>query len=130
MKTVWLVDDDEEMSTAISLLLKLLDYKSRSFLDAPSAVEALMNGERPDLVMVDLNMPYVSGQDFLQLVRSRPEFKQLPILMISSEFSDLQVHTLLEQGADGYITKPATLDELEQAIKQVFEKRAGAATAA
>lgn len=123
MKSAWLVDDDEEMATAVGLMFKLLGYRTQSFLDAPSAAAALLGDQRPDLVLLDINMPQVSGKDFLEFVRQRKEFDSLPILMLSSEFSDTRINELLQLGADGYVTKPVSMDELEAAIKRSSEKR-------
>jgi DNA-binding response OmpR family regulator len=123
MKTAWLIDDDEEMSTAVSLMLKLLDYSTRSFLDAPTAANTLLDGEKPDLILLDLNMPQVSGKDFLEFVRRKPEFNSLPILMLSSEFADVEVHSLLNLGADAYVTKPVTIEELGRALAQAVQNR-------
>jgi len=126
MKLAWLVDDDEEMAIAVSLMVKMLGYSTRSFLTAPDAARALLNGERPELILLDLNMPQVSGKDFLEFVRLRAEFDHLPIVMVSSEFADKQVDELLSLGADGYIFKPVSMDELEAAIEEAVSKRAQA----
>ncbi len=123
MKTAWLVDDDEEMAIAVGLMFKLLGYTTQSFLDAPSAASALLGGRRPDLILLDINMPEVSGKDFLEFVRARPEFERLPILMLSSEFADVQIAEFLNLGADGYVTKPVSLDELESAVNGALENR-------
>lgn len=123
MKTAWLVDDDEEMATAVGLMFKLLGYSTRSFLNAPSAANALLGGLRPDLILLDINMPQVSGKDFLEFVRRRPEFNQLPVLMLSSEFADVQIAEFLKLGADGYVTKPVSLEELESAVDRALENR-------
>ncbi len=123
MKTAWLVDDDEEMVTAVALMFKLLGYSTQSFLDAPSAANALLGGRRPDLILLDINMPEVGGKDFLEFVRGRPEFERLPVLMLSSEFADVQIAEFLKLGADGYVTKPVSLDELESAVNRALENR-------
>lgn len=122
MKQIWIVDDDEEMTNAIRLLLKLLDYQTTSFLNAPSAGRALLSGKRPDLILLDINMPDVSGLDLLKFLRSRSEWKNLPIVMLSSQADDVTVDRALEMGADGYVLKPATIEELEQALHAAFEK--------
>ncbi len=121
MKIAWLVDDDEEMATAVGLMCKLLDFKVRSFLDAPSAARALLDEAAPDLILLDINMPQVSGKDFLEFVRQRPEFKGLPVVMLSSEFADVQIDELLKLGADGYVTKPVSMDELEAAVGKALD---------
>ena len=57
MKEIWFVDDDEEMIAAIRLMLKLLDCETVAFFNARSTVQALMDGRRPDLILLDINMP-------------------------------------------------------------------------
>jgi DNA-binding response OmpR family regulator len=123
MKQVWIVDDDQEMSHAMSMMLELLDFQSTTFLNARSAAQTLLTGERPDLLVLDINMPEVSGLDLLEFLRRRPEWKDLPVVMLSSEAADVTVDEALELGADGYVMKPVTLEELEQAIDTAFQKR-------
>lgn len=123
MKTIWYVDDDGEMIQAVKLLLQLLHYKTRSFSDARLAAKALLAGERPDILMLDINMPGVSGIDLLEFVRRRPEWSSLPIVMLSSEAADLQVDTALDLGADAYVFKPVTLEELGEALETAQKKR-------
>ncbi|MFC1995974.1 response regulator [Chloroflexota bacterium] len=123
MKTLWYVDDDAEMIQAVKLMLKLLDYETRAFFDARKAARKLLAGERPDVLLLDINMPQVSGLDMLEFVRRRDQWKDLPIIMLSSEAADLQVDTAKELGADAYIFKPVTIDELENALKKAEAKR-------
>ncbi len=122
MREVWIVDDDEEMTRAIQLMLRLLDCEATGFLNARSTAQSLLSGKTPDLLIVDIHMPEVSGLDLLEFLRRRPEWKDLPILMLSSEAADVTIDRAMELGADGYICKPVTLDELEQAIHTAFQK--------
>lgn len=122
MRQVWIVDDDEEMSRAVGLMLKLLDCEVTSFLNARSAAQALLAGKRPEVLILDINMPEVSGLDLLEFLRRRKEWKSLPIFMLSTEAADVTVDRALQLGANGYVTKPVTLEELERVIQQVFGK--------
>lgn len=122
MKTVWFVDDDVEMSHAISLILGLLDFKMRAFRDARSAVRALKQGDRPDVLILDISMPEVTGVDLLEYIRKSMCVTDLPILMLSSEANDAQVDQAIELGADGFVAKPVTIDELEAAIENVLQQ--------
>jgi len=121
MQTVWLVDDDLEMITAVQLMLKLLHYESRYFLSARLAAQALMGGERPGALILDVSMTEVSGIDFLEFLRHRSEWKSLPVVMLSSEAADVQVDVALGKGADAYVTKPVSIEELEDALKKAFQ---------
>jgi CheY-like chemotaxis protein len=124
MKQIWVIDDDEEMGRAIGLMLKLLDCETTLFLSARPAVQALLSGKRPDLMIVDINMPEVSGLDLIEFLRRRPEWKDMPIVMLSSEAADTMIDKALTHGADAYITKPVTLEELEEAMQVAFSKHA------
>jgi two-component system alkaline phosphatase synthesis response regulator PhoP len=123
MKTAWCVDDDQEMVEAVKLMLRLLEYETRSFYNARNAAKALLAGERPDLIILDINMPQVSGMDMLEFIRRRPEWERLPVVMLSSEATDVQVDEAMQRGADAYVFKPVSLDDLEVAINSALEKR-------
>ncbi len=125
MKQIWIVDDDEEMARAITLMLKLLDCQTRHFLNARFASKELLTGKKPDLLILDINMPEVTGIMMLEFVRHRPEWKHLPIIMLSSEATDVQIDEALRLGADAYITKPVSLDELEAAMQNAITKHGG-----
>jgi len=120
MKQVWIVDDDEEMGRAISLMFKLLDCETKYFLHSRPAAQALLAGSRPDLLILDINMPEVSGLDMLEFLRRRREFVNLPVVMLSSEAADVMVDKAMQLGADGYVMKPVTIDELEKVMEQAF----------
>ncbi|MBT3313084.1 MAG: response regulator [Anaerolineae bacterium] len=123
MKTIWLVDDDEEMLSAMGLMLNMLDFETRFFMRARPAAEALLAGEKPDALLLDINMPEVSGLDMLEFVRRRATWKNLPVIMLSTEAADVTVDQAFALGADGYVTKPVMIDELEAEIKQAMKKR-------
>jgi two-component system chemotaxis response regulator CheY len=122
MKTVWIVDDDEEMGSAVALMLKLLDCTSKHYMNARMGAQALMAGPVPDLMILDINMPEVTGLDLLEFIRRRKEWKDLPVIMLSSEAADVTVDRAMQIGADGYVMKPVTLEELERAMAQAFYK--------
>ena len=123
MKEIWFVDDDEEMIGAIRLMLKLLDCETVAFFNARSTVQALMDGRRPDLILLDINMPEVTGLDLLEFLRREQKTRSLPVVMISTEASDVMVDRASELGADAYVSKPVTLEELDRAMKEAFQKR-------
>ena len=122
MRQVWIVDDDQEMANAMCLMLELLDCQTTVYLNARSAAQTLLSGKRPDLMVLDINMPEVSGLDLLEFLRRRSEWKNLPIIMLSSEAADVTVDKALALGADGYVMKPVTIDELENVINEAFQK--------
>ena len=122
MRNIWVVDDDEEMSTAVGLMLKMLDCHVTTFHNVRSAAQKFAAGKQPDLLILDINMPEVSGLDMVEFLRRRPQSKNLPIIMLSSEATDMIVDQALELGADSYMMKPVTIEELEKAMATAFHK--------
>ena len=125
MRNVWVVDDDEEMNRAIGLMLRMLDCEVKSFITARSAAQILLTGKTPQVLFLDINMTEVSGLDMLEFLRRRPVWRELPIIMLSSESADSTVDKALALGADAYIMKPVTIQELDRAMTTVFDKLSG-----
>lgn len=123
MKRIWVVDDDEEMLRAVKLMLAVLDYEAVTFFSARSVGKSLLGGERPDLMILDINMPEVTGLDLLEFLRRHPITKNLPVVMLSTESSDVMIDRANALGADAYVSKPVLLEELERAMKTAFDKR-------
>lgn len=121
MRDVWIVDDDQEMNHAIGLMLKLLDCEVRSFYSARPAAQTLLTGKTPDMLILDISLPEVSGLDLLEFLRRRKEWKSLPIVMLSSEAADTMIEKALRLGADTYLVKPVTLEELDKAMTTAFQ---------
>ena len=112
----WIVDDDDEMQQAIKLMLQILEFDVETFREARAAVSELMAGRRPDIFVLDIKMPEVSGLDMLEFLRIREELRSIPVVMLSTESADSQVDEAMELGADAYIFKPVSLEELERVI--------------
>jgi CheY-like chemotaxis protein len=122
MRDVWVVDDDEEMSRAVGLMLELLDCKVTAYNSVRLAVQTLVAGTKPDLIVLDVNMPEISGLDMVEFLRRRPASRDLPIIILSSEATDSIADEALALGADAYVTKPVSVEELEKAMATAFYK--------
>jgi CheY-like chemotaxis protein len=122
MREIWVVDDDEEMSRAVGLMLEVLDCKVTVFNHVRGAAQMFVAGKGPDLIILDVNMPEVSGLDMVEFLRRRPASTNLPIVMLSSESDDAIVDQALALGADSYVMKPVTIEELEKAMAKAFYK--------
>ncbi len=116
MAHVWIIDDNAEMAHAVRLMVELLGHTGEVFTSAADAEQALLERTPPQIILLDLNMPTVSGDEFLQSVRRRNEFADIRIVMLTSEFAESERERLLSLGADNYLTKPIDLDDLEKAL--------------
>jgi CheY-like chemotaxis protein len=79
-------------------------------------------GRIPDLILLDVNMPEISGLDMIEFLRRRPQTQDLPIVMLSSEATESIIDRAMELGADSYITKPVSVEELDKAMATAFYK--------
>jgi two-component system phosphate regulon response regulator PhoB len=91
---------------------------------APGGVEALeaIAHERPDLVVLDLMLPGISGQDILAEIRRRPETADVPVLILTARRDEVDRVQGLELGADDYITKPFSPQELVLRVAAVLRR--------
>jgi DNA-binding response OmpR family regulator len=123
LKVAWAIDDDAEMGYIIRLMLKAMGFEARSFLHPREAVQLMIHDSTPDLIILDMNMPGVTGIDVLEFVRGRDRWNHIPIIILSVESADEMVERAMNLGADGYVFKPMTMDELDEVIELAVKKR-------
>lgn len=99
------IDDDNELLKLMVLLLRRLGAHTTTLADGHEALQYLAN-HVPDLIILDLMLPQVSGFEILQRVRSDARFEQVPVLVLSAKVDPHTIRQVLEAGADGYVTKP------------------------
>jgi len=94
-------------------------------LEAANAAEAItiMNGNHIDLVFSDINMPGMDGLEFLRQLRNTEETKNTLVVMITADASATRVTAALTQGANGYLKKPFTAQEVRDQAERVLEMR-------
>jgi len=126
-RKVLIVDDEPNIVAALEFLLKRSGYDVRLAANGAEALEQV-EAYRPDMVLLDVMMPVTSGYEVCQRLRERPELAQTKIVMLSAKGSEAEVSKGLSLGADLYITKPFSTQELVATINRLFED-GGAATA-
>ncbi len=118
--TVLVVDDSRIMRNTVKGVFLGMNATC-SFVEADNGQEALLQLEMNtiNLVLLDWNMPKLSGIDFLKKVRSMEKYKDLPIIMVTSEAARFNVIEALKNGATDYITKPINLDLFREKITKL-----------
>ena len=119
-RKVLIVDDEPNIVTALEFLLKRSGYDVRLAANGAEALEQVET-YRPDVVLMDVMMPIKSGFEVCQRMRERPELAQIKIVMLSAKGSEAEVSKGLSLGADLYITKPFSTQELVSTINRLFE---------
>jgi CheY-like chemotaxis protein len=121
---VLLVEDDPDQLALAELRLTMAGYQVRSVDRAKALSRALREKARPDLLLLDVMLPDGDGFDILAKLRSRPEFATLPIVLLTVKAELANIRKGLALGADGYITKPYSKNQLAEVIGRVLKQTA------
>lgn len=101
------VDDEPDIRTIVEMALSLdPGLEVRIAESGRKALELFATGFAPDIALLDMMMPEMSGQDLLARMRAMPEFAQLPILYVTASARQDDIDRYVSEGADGVITKP------------------------
>ncbi|MEF9923554.1 MAG: response regulator [Muribaculaceae bacterium] len=117
-KRILIVDDKSVIAKVVSLHLR--DYECIYHSSALQSITWLTENDLPDLIITDLRMPEMTGQEFLHFLKSNDLYKQIPVIILSSEDSTSDRIKLLEDGAADYIVKPFNPLELKIRINNVI----------
>ena len=119
-KKILLVDDKATIGKVASVYLGK-DYDLSYREDPIKDIEWLYEVNIPDLIISDIRMPLMTGDEFLRYMKNNELFKSIPIVMLSSEESTTERIRLLEEGAEDYILKPFNPLELKVRIKKIID---------
>lgn len=119
-KKILLVDDKETIGKVAGIDLSK-DYNFTYIENPVKAIQWLNEGNVPDLIISDIRMPLMMGDEFLHYMKTNELFKSIPIIMLSSEESTTERIRLLEEGAEDYILKPFNPLELKIRIKKIID---------
>ncbi|MCL2138021.1 MAG: response regulator [Treponema sp.] len=124
MKTILVVDDSRIMRNLVKNYFSDLNINCE-YLEAADGDEAFsfLTTNQVDLVLLDWNMPKLSGIEFLKKVRSLNKFLKLPIIMVTSESAKYNVIEALKLGATDYIVKPINAKLFNEKVSKVFKWR-------
>ncbi|MCH7575572.1 MAG: response regulator [Candidatus Marinimicrobia bacterium] len=119
-KSVLFVEDSPTMRRIIANSLKKIGFSE--IIEAEDGVDALakIDGRLVDLVVTDWNMPEMNGAELVEELRGRPEFDDIPIVMITTRGMKDDVMTAMKLGVNAYVIKPFTPDILQQKLDAVF----------
>lgn len=118
---ILLVEDDRYLRRACETALRQRGFAVSSAVDGAAALDAIAS-ELPDLVLLDLLMPRVTGLEVLRSLRSRPETRALPVLILSNSSREQDLEEIKQLGVAGYYVKSdLSLQELGDRIERLLE---------
>ncbi len=115
------VDDSSTMRRIIKNTLQKIGFVS--ILEAGNGIEALevMAKNKVDMIVTDWNMPEMDGLTFVKTVRQKEQYKDTPILMITTEAAKEDILTALRSGVNNYVVKPFTPDTLQEKVFKLLD---------
>ena len=117
---ILIVDDDATTRKLLGLYLKAKGYEVAYAENGLDGIEK-MGRENPNLIISDLNMPYMDGMEFVKTVRADPAHREIPILMVTTEADPEERERAMSIGVNGYLVKPVTADVVIQNIRHILK---------
>lgn len=120
-------DDERHIVRLIQVNLEKIGYQVVTAYDGKEGLEKI-KAERPNLVVLDVMMPYMDGFEVLKSLRKDPEFMDLPVIMLTAKAQDKDVFEGYHYGADMYLTKPFNPVELVTFVKRIADNQGSGST--
>lgn len=123
MAKVLVVDDEPNIVLSLEFLMQQAGFEVTTAFDGESAL-MLVNENPPDLVLLDISLPGISGFEVLEQLRNQAAFKRLPIVMLTAHGREVEREKGLALGADDYITKPFSTRQLVEKVQALLNESA------
>ena len=118
-QTIMLVDDDPQLRRVVSMFFELEGYNVVQAEDGRRALD-LLQEHLPDVILLDLMMPEVSGAEVCKHVRATKRLKEIPVVVFTA--AELQEEELVAAGADRFISKPYSLEGLRRVVRTLIKE--------
>lgn len=122
-KKILIADDEPNIVISLEFLMQRNGFEVKTAGDGEAAFR-LVNEFRPDLVLLDIMLPLKSGYEVCQKIRENPDLGAMKVVMITAKGRDIEVAKGLALGADAYITKPFSTQDLLDQVKRLLSEAA------
>jgi len=119
-KHILVVDDSKTVRNLVAFILKSEGFKVTTAEDGLDGLEKLYSMQQIDLILSDVNMPRMDGFTFIQTVREQPAYRDVPIIVLSTEGQEKDIQTGMSLGANLYMVKPAQPEKMVRNIKMLL----------
>jgi CheY-like chemotaxis protein len=121
-KNVLIVDDEPNIILSLKFLMTQEGFEVRTASNGEESLKALAE-QVPDLILLDVMMPRPDGYEVCQKIRATPEWKDIPVIMLTAKGRDVEKEKGLAMGADDYITKPFATRELVAKVHAILKEK-------
>ena len=118
-RTVLIIEDEEDAAELFAEMMRVSGFRVVKTSNSAPAI-ALMTAEKPDVVLLDIMMPEISGLDILRQMRRDPALMNIPVIIVSAKGMPTDIKHSMEAGASMYLTKPVGFLELREAVDRAL----------
>ena len=121
---ILVVEDEDDTRRLLERVLVREGYLVRSAADSAEFLQAIRTPPLPRLILLDVELPRISGFKLLALLRQHPQTSVIPVVMVTARSENKDLLQAMSLGADGYLSKPVTLEMLRATLEKVLPRAA------
>ncbi|WP_376792103.1 response regulator transcription factor [Thermoflexus sp.] len=121
MARILIAEDERDIRELIAFTLEFGGFQVITTTNGQEAVE-LARRHRPDLILLDVRMPKMTGYEACRILKSQEETRTIPVVFLSAKGQESEIRQGMEAGADAYILKPFAPDELIQQVRAILDR--------
>ncbi len=121
MAKILIAEDEPDIRDLVAFTLRFAGYEVVTASNGEEAV-LLAPRENPDLILMDVRMPRMTGYDACRLIKSEERLKDIPVVFLSAKGQENEIQTGLVAGAEEYMLKPFALDQLIERVRSILSK--------
>jgi len=122
-KTILIIEDEEDAAELFSEMMRVSGFRVIKSSKSQPAI-AMMTEDKPDLVLLDIMMPEVSGLELLRQMRRDSNLSDIPVIVLTAKSMPADIKNGMEAGASTYLTKPVGFQELKEAVERTLGSNA------
>lgn len=124
-KSVLIIEDEADAADLFAEMMRVSGFRVLKTLSSAPAM-TMMTNEKPDIVLLDIMMPDISGLDILRQMRADPDLADIPVVVVSAKSMPADIKHGMEAGASTYLTKPVGFLELKEAVERALGSQSAA----
>ncbi len=120
-KKILIVEDNPQSMKVLMLALRPHGYTLLEAADGEEALKVVSSGERPDLIIMDIQLPKIDGLEVTRRLRQVPEFSHIPIIAVTAHAMKGDKEKIVGAGCDAYLPKPISTRELPRVVAKMLQ---------
>ena len=120
-KTVMIIEDEPDAAEMFAEMMRVNGFRVLKMFSSAPAIPLIIQ-EKPDIIILDVMMPDISGLEVLRYMRREPDLTTIPVIVVSAKSMPGDIKVGMDAGASMYLTKPVGFLDLKQAVEQVLQK--------